>query len=99
MTLTRIASQISSGDAAFGAGALDGIQVDIEWHPMPVLELALDVVGGESRCWTRCGSPLRLSAAAHLARFTGSSRGHTESDLRCFLIWKPGLAEGHALLL
>ena len=26
---------------------------------------------------------LRLAAAAYLARFTGSSREHTESDFRC----------------
>ena len=29
--------------------------------------------------------PLRLAVAAYLARFKGSSREHTESDLRCFL--------------
>jgi hypothetical protein len=29
----------------------------------------------------------RLAAFACLARFTGSSREHTESDLRCFLRW------------
>jgi integrase/recombinase XerD len=29
---------------------------------------------------------LRL-AAAYLARFQGSSRYHTESDLRCYLAW------------
>jgi site-specific recombinase XerD len=31
--------------------------------------------------------PLRLAAAAYLARFKGQSRVHTESDLRAFLIW------------
>ena len=31
--------------------------------------------------------PLRLAVAAYLARFKGSSRAHTESDLRCFLTW------------
>src|SRR5216683_6698525 len=31
---------------------------------------------------------LRLAAAAYLARFKGSSREHTESDLRCFLAWR-----------
>jgi site-specific recombinase XerD len=31
--------------------------------------------------------PLRLAAAAYLARFKGSSREHTESDLRCYLAW------------
>jgi integrase/recombinase XerD len=31
--------------------------------------------------------PLRLAVAAYLARFKGSSRAHTESDLRSFLIW------------
>jgi integrase/recombinase XerD len=30
---------------------------------------------------------LRLAAAAYLARFTGPSRSHTESDLRIFLAW------------
>jgi site-specific recombinase XerD len=30
---------------------------------------------------------LRLAAAAHLARFKGASRYHTESDLRCYLTW------------
>jgi integrase/recombinase XerD len=31
--------------------------------------------------------PLRLALAAYLARFTGLSRDHTESDLRCYLSW------------
>ena len=31
--------------------------------------------------------PLRLAVAAYLARFKGSPREHTESDLRCFLLW------------
>jgi integrase/recombinase XerD len=30
---------------------------------------------------------LRLAVAAYLARFKGSSRYHTESDLRCYLGW------------
>jgi integrase/recombinase XerD len=30
---------------------------------------------------------LRLAVAAYLARFTGSSREHTDSDLRCYLTW------------
>jgi integrase/recombinase XerD len=30
---------------------------------------------------------LRLAVAAHLARFNGLSRVHTESDLRGYLIW------------
>jgi len=30
---------------------------------------------------------LRLAVAAYLARFKGSSRYHTESDLRCYLFW------------
>ncbi|HKS53207.1 MAG TPA: tyrosine-type recombinase/integrase [Pseudonocardiaceae bacterium] len=30
---------------------------------------------------------LQLAVAAYLARFQGSSRDHTESDLRCFLSW------------
>jgi hypothetical protein len=30
---------------------------------------------------------LRLAVAAYLARFKGSSREHTEPDLRCYLVW------------
>ena len=30
---------------------------------------------------------LRLAVAAYLARFSGASRYHTQSDLRCFLAW------------
>ena len=30
---------------------------------------------------------LRLAVAAYLARFKGTSRAHTESDLRCYLGW------------
>jgi integrase/recombinase XerD len=30
---------------------------------------------------------LRLASSAYLARFTGSSRVHTESDLRIYLTW------------
>jgi integrase/recombinase XerD len=30
---------------------------------------------------------LRLAVAAYLARFKGSSREHTESDLRCYVTW------------
>ena len=33
---------------------------------------------------------LRLAVAAHLARFRGSSRYHTDSDLRCYLAWCTG---------
>ena len=34
-----------------------------------------------------CTDQLRLAVAAYLARFQGSSREHTESDLRCYLSW------------
>ena len=30
---------------------------------------------------------LRLAVAAYLARFKGSSREHTQSDLRCYVSW------------
>lgn len=33
---------------------------------------------------------LRLAVAAYLARFTGASRYHTESDLGCYLNWCAG---------
>jgi integrase/recombinase XerD len=36
---------------------------------------------------SRAADPLKLAAAAYLARYTGSSRDHAHSDLRCFLSW------------
>jgi hypothetical protein len=30
---------------------------------------------------------LRLAVAAYLTRVKGTSRTHTESDLRCYLVW------------
>src|SRR5262245_40985661 len=38
---------------------------------------------------SRCAATgqVRLAASAYLARFTGSSCEHTESDLRCYLRW------------
>jgi hypothetical protein len=33
---------------------------------------------------------LRLAVAAYLTSFEGSSRGHTGSDLRCYLAWCAG---------
>ena len=35
----------------------------------------------------QCTDQLRLAVAAYLDRFKGSSREHTESDLRCYLAW------------
>ena len=35
----------------------------------------------------RAAGPLRLAIAAYLARYTGSSRDHAHSDLRCFRSW------------
>lgn len=34
--------------------------------------------------------PLRMAVAAYVARYTGSSRDHAHSDLRCFLAWCAG---------
>lgn len=34
--------------------------------------------------------PLRLAVSGYLARFKGQSRVHTESDLRCHLLWCEG---------
>jgi integrase/recombinase XerD len=42
---------------------------------------------------------LRLAVAAYLARFKGSSRYHTESDLRCYLAWCAGQGQGPHLEL
>jgi site-specific recombinase XerD len=48
----------------------------------------------------RAGDPvphadrLRLAVAAYLARFKGTSRDHTSSDLRCYLTWCAGRGLG-----
>jgi site-specific recombinase XerD len=34
-----------------------------------------------------CTDQRRLAVAAYLTRFKGSSREHTQSDLRCYLAW------------
>src|SRR5213078_3776747 len=46
-----------------------------------------DLPSGPSDHLVPCTDQLRLAVAAYLARFKGSSRDHTESDLRCFLAW------------
>lgn len=43
--------------------------------------------GEQSSLPTPLNDQLRLAVAAYLARCTGLSRNHTESDLRCFLTW------------
>src|SRR6266571_1859929 len=40
-----------------------------------------------SDCPVQFTDRLRLAVAAYLARFRGSSREHTASDLRCYLTW------------
>jgi hypothetical protein len=40
-----------------------------------------------SDCLVPFTDRLRLAVAGYLARFKGSSRYHTESDLRCYLSW------------
>jgi len=46
-----------------------------------------ELVPVPSDCSVPHADRLRLAAAAYLARFKGTSRAHTESDLRCFLTW------------
>jgi integrase/recombinase XerD len=46
-----------------------------------------DLIPVPSDLTMKTADPLRLAIAAYLARFTGSSRDHTHSDLRCYLSW------------
>jgi integrase/recombinase XerD len=48
-----------------------------------------ELVPVPSDCSVPHADRLRLAAAAYLAPFKGTSRAHTESDLRCFLTWWP----------
>src|SRR6201996_3522013 len=47
----------------------------------------IDLASGPSHPVAPFTDQLRLAVAAYLARFKGSSREHTESDLRCYLAW------------
>jgi integrase/recombinase XerD len=53
----------------------------------PVMERFADVLPVQLVDSGAAADPLRLSVAAYLARYTGSSRDHAHSDLRCFLVW------------
>ena len=46
-----------------------------------------EVASVSSGCPGTFTDQLRLAVAAYLARFKGSCREHTESDLRCYLTW------------
>ena len=54
-------------------------------EPQPMMNFPAPASAPSDR--TACTDPLRLAVAAYLARFKGSSRKHTESDLRRFLTW------------
>ena len=47
----------------------------------------IDLASGPSHPVAPFTDQLRLAVAAHLTRFKGSSREHTESDLRSYLAW------------
>ena len=46
-------------------------------------------LGDMAAAWASLATPPELSraAGAHLPRFRGTSRAHTESDLRVFFVW------------
>ena len=52
-----------------------------------VMERFTDVRLARPADFVTAADPLRLAVAAYLARFSGSSRDHAHSDLRCFLAW------------
>jgi site-specific recombinase XerD len=75
----------TSGSAAPGAGFASFVAVE-----QPQCQIMMNFTDLASVPSDRPGpfaDQLRLAVAAYLARFTGSSREHTESDLRCFLAW------------
>ena len=41
-------------------------------------------------------SVLRLAVTAHLTRYKGMSRAHTEADLRMYLDWSPATVLTHS---
>jgi hypothetical protein len=51
------------------------------------MERSIDVLPFRLVDSQAAANPLRLAVAAFLARYTGSSRDHAHSDLRCFLAW------------
>jgi hypothetical protein len=59
----------------------------------PVMERFAGVLPVRLADSRAAADPLRLAVPAYLARYTGCSRDHAHSDLRCFLAWcaEPGL--------
>ena len=49
-----------------------------------------DLVPAQASALAPPADRLRLAVAAYLARFKGTSRDHTDSDLRCYLAWCAG---------
>jgi len=51
------------------------------------MKISTELASVPSRQPVPAADQLRLAVTAYLARFKGSSREHTESDLRCYLAW------------
>jgi integrase/recombinase XerD len=67
-------------------GVLCGLEAGARWQGMMHYSDSFPISAS-------AGAPaglLQLAAAAYLAWFTGSSREHTHSDLRCYLRWCAG---------
>src|SRR5215469_805004 len=67
-----------------GSGALADRSPELS---LPVMERLTDVLPVRLVDSKAAADPLRLAVAAYMARYTGSSREHASSDLRCFLVW------------
>jgi hypothetical protein len=62
----------------------------IHSHAAPGMFAGVVTAGGGRSVWAPCTDHLRLAVAVHLGWFKGSSREHTESDVRCYLSWCAG---------
>ncbi len=65
-------------------GQLRGDRVPVQRQGMTIFTQLAPALSDPPEPFT---DRLRLAVAAYLARFKGSSREHTESDLRCYLSW------------
>jgi integrase/recombinase XerD len=73
--------------ASAAPGVVHGLRSDRKQAQRPVMMTFTELAPVPPDPLVPLTDRLRLAVAAYLARFKGSSREHTESDLRCYLSW------------
>jgi hypothetical protein len=79
---------LASGGAAARACSISGISCKLRAEPRcHGMKTFIELASAPSHLPAPFTDQLRLAVTAQPARFKGSSRAHTETDLRCYLAW------------